>query len=104
MIFWIVPHFLIERDSFAFVENCVTEICYGTEKDAEELLDEIKTLDWYDAENDNVDRAHLLKYINENLFEEMVDKDAISAAEKGIAYEELVDWYKNTPHVLPPER
>lgn len=104
MIFWIVPHFLIERDSFAFVENCITEICYGTEQNAKELLDEIKTLDWYDAENDNVDRAHLLRYINENLFEEMVDKDAISAADKGITYEELVDWYKNTPHVFTAER
>lgn len=95
MVFWIVPHYLIERDSFAFVENCVTEICYGTERDAGELLCEIKTLDWYDAEKDNVDRAHLLKYINENLFQEMVDKEVISETDKGISYEELVDWYIN---------
>ncbi len=95
MIFWIVPHFLIERDSFAFVENCITEICCDTEKDAEELLDEIKMLDWYDVENDNVDRVHLLKYINENLFQEMVDKEIISGEDKGVSYEKLVNWYIN---------
>lgn len=95
MIFWIVPHFLIERDSFAFVENCVIEICYGTEKNAEESLCEIKTLNWYDAERDNVDRAHLLNYINENFLQEMVDKKIISGTDNGISYEELVNWYIN---------
>ena len=36
-----------------------------------------------------------LKYINENLFQEMVDKEIISGEDKGVSYEKLVNWYIN---------
>lgn len=49
VIFMLLPSRLIERDSLGFVEKCLTKICDSTGKNARELMDEIKTLDWCEA-------------------------------------------------------
>lgn len=92
-IFWLVPNAIqIERVEYAVAQSCIAEICMDTDKDADALVEEIKSHEWYNDERQDMDRTQFLIFVYEQLKTEMVDKGIIRRADTAVSYEELLEW------------
>lgn len=96
VILWRVP-LSIERISFNYAEKCIVKICEDTDQDAAAVFDEVKMKKWTDIKNQDVDRAQYLKFLYDELRDELVEKKVITKGESELSYEQLDEWYDNLP-------
>lgn len=97
-ILWLVPTSLgAGRISLNYAGKCLNMICQDTSKDSTELLNEIKASEWFDDENERMDRTRFLRFLYENLQEELISKEIISEKAKTLTYEELDTWMDDLP-------
>lgn len=92
----IVP-FQIERIPYNRTVKYINAICRDTDKNADELLEEMKSREWWDDENADADRTRYLKFLYDNLREEMIEKNVISGEEKALSYDDLITWFDDLP-------
>ena len=97
-ILWLVPTSLgADRVSLNYAGKCLIMICQDTSKDPAELLNEIKNAEWFDSENERMDRTRFLLFLYENLQEELISKEVIPEKAQTLTYEELDTWIDDSP-------
>ena len=93
---WLVP-MLTQRIEGGRAEYYIREVCKETNVKVDEMIELAKERCAYDMENQDYDRGKYLKFMYEELHEQILDKGMIDDENKFLTYEELVEWYPSAP-------
>ncbi|MBD5520934.1 MAG: hypothetical protein HDR03_06860 [Lachnospiraceae bacterium] len=88
---WLVP-MLVQRVDGNMAEIFIIKVCRDTDVDADEMIALAKEQGDYDAVNQDYDRDKYLKFMYEELYEQILDKGIINEDSKFLIYEDLRDW------------
>jgi Phosphoglycerol transferase and related proteins, alkaline phosphatase superfamily len=93
---WVVP-ILTQRIEGGRAEYYIREVCKETNIKVDEMIELAKERCAYDVENQDYDRGKYLKFMYEELHEQILDKGMIDDENTFLTYEELVEWYPSAP-------
>lgn len=93
---WLVP-MLTQRIEGGRAEYYIREVCKDTDIKVNEMIELAKERCVYDVENQDYDRGKYLKFMYDELHEQILDKGMIDDESTFLTYEELVEWYPSTP-------
>lgn len=93
---WLVP-MLTQRIEGGRAEYYIREVCKDTNVKVDEMIELAKERCAYDVENQDYDRGKYLKFMYEELHEQILDKGMIDDENTYLTYEELVEWYPSAP-------
>ncbi len=93
---WLVP-MLTQRIEGGRAEYYIKEVCKDTNIKVDEMVEIAKERCAYDEKNQDYDRGKYLKFMYEELHEQILDKGMIDDESTFLTYEELIEWYPSTP-------
>lgn len=93
---WLVP-MLTQRIEGGKAEYYIREVCKDTSVKVDEMIELAKERCAYDVENQDYDRGKYLRFMYEELHDQILDKGMIDDENTFLTYEELVEWYPYTP-------
>ena len=93
---WLVP-MLTQRIEGSRAETFIVKVCEDTDIDADEMIALAKERSGYDAVNQDYDRGKYLKFMYEELYEQILDKGIINENSQFLIYDDLLGWCADVP-------
>ncbi|MCI9356466.1 MAG: hypothetical protein HFH59_02765 [Lachnospiraceae bacterium] len=86
-----------ENISYNYAKIRLIAICEGTDKEPGKLFDQIMQENQQGKAEGSIDRVRYLKFVYDNLFSEMLEKNILDETDASLSFEQLENWYGNLP-------
>jgi len=97
VVFIFIPFFIAQQSelSFNLSEKIITAVCEDTDRNADEIFEELKESKWANQETGRINCVQFSDFIYQMLRPELLEKNIIAPDDQSLSYDQLKKWFES---------